>query len=75
MYEHEGLNDILFLMLYGGAALLAVVACLYLLFSRGNVMSSKVTPPRFFETLGRCFYGVCGCQSCLVGSTRHLLAY
>ena len=31
MYEHEGLNDILFLMLYGGAALLAVVACLYLL--------------------------------------------
>ena len=45
MYEHEGLNDILFLMLYGGAALLAVVACLYLLFSRGNVMSSKVTPP------------------------------
>ena len=36
MYEYRGLQDIFFMMLYGGVALFAVVACLYLLLRRGN---------------------------------------
>lgn len=45
MYQHEGLSDILFLMLYGGAALMAMLAALYLLLTRGNAFSSHITPP------------------------------
>ena len=36
MYEYRGLQDVLFIALYIGVAFLAVVACLYLLFRRGN---------------------------------------
>ena len=36
MYEHLGLQDISFIMLYGGAAMLAVVGCSYLLLTPGN---------------------------------------
>jgi AraC-like DNA-binding protein len=46
MYEHQGLQDIFFIMFYGWAAMLAVLACLYFLFSRGNLFSSDNTPPR-----------------------------
>ena len=46
MYEYKGLQDIFFVMLYGGATLLAVVACLYLLLTRGNMFSSAINPPR-----------------------------
>lgn len=45
MYEHQGLHDIFFIMLYGWAALLAVLACLYFLFSRGNLFSRSNIPP------------------------------
>ena len=38
MYQYQGLRDIIFIMLYGGAAMLAVVACLYLLLRRSNVV-------------------------------------
>lgn len=46
MYEQKGLDDILFLMLYGGAAMLAVVSCFYLLLTRSNMFSSMVHPPK-----------------------------
>ena len=36
MYEYQGLQDVVFLMLYGGVTLLALLACLYLLLRRGN---------------------------------------
>jgi len=36
MYEYRGLQDVVFLMLYGGVTLLAVLVCLYLLLRRGN---------------------------------------
>ena len=35
----------LYLMLYGGAATLAVIACLFLLFRRGNAFAPAVCPP------------------------------
>lgn len=46
MYEYKGLQDIFFVMLYGGATLLAMVACLYLLLARGNMFSSAINPPK-----------------------------
>lgn len=38
-------DDMLFSMLYGGMAVLAVIACCYLLFRRGNAFAPNVTPP------------------------------
>ncbi|MCR4810410.1 MAG: AraC family transcriptional regulator [Prevotella sp.] len=46
MYEHQGLQDILFIMLYGGATTLAFLVCCYFLFTRGNIFSSKYAPPK-----------------------------
>jgi AraC-like DNA-binding protein len=46
MYEHQGLQDIFFIMLYGGATLLAIVACCYLLRTRGNMFIAAIHPPR-----------------------------
>ena len=36
MYEYQGLQDVCFIMLYGMAAFFALIACVYLLFKRGN---------------------------------------
>lgn len=46
MYEHQGLQDIFFIMLYGGATLLAFVACCYLLLTHGNMFSATIRPPK-----------------------------
>lgn len=45
MYEYQGLRDVFFMMLYGGVALLATVACLYLLLRRGNAIAASIVPP------------------------------
>jgi AraC-like DNA-binding protein len=45
MYGQQSLLDLTFLMLYGGVAMLAVVAALYLLFRRANVFVTNLTPP------------------------------
>ena len=36
MYEYRGLQDMFFMMLYGGVTFFALLSCLYLLFRRGN---------------------------------------
>ena len=36
MYDYRGLHDVFFIMLYGMAGFFALLACLYLLFRRGN---------------------------------------
>ena len=46
MYEYRGLQDIFFIVLYGGVAFLAVAACLYLLFRRGNIFAGDVSSSR-----------------------------
>ena len=46
MYEHQGLQDIYFIMLYGGATALALASCIYLLFRRGNAFTSVGSSPR-----------------------------
>ena len=70
MYEHMGLQDISFIMLYGGAAMLAVVGCSYLLLSPGNAFSSDIRPPKTlrgwaaafmaFVALSHVWWGVLG---------------
>jgi AraC-like DNA-binding protein len=46
MYEFEGLNNVLYTMLYGAAAMAAVIAGLYLLLRRHNAISPNITPPK-----------------------------
>ena len=46
MYEYRGLQDIFFIVLYGGVAFLAVAACLYLLFRRANIFAGDVSSSR-----------------------------
>ena len=46
MYDHQGLQDVFFMMLYGGAAMLAVVSCLYLTLTRGNMFFATINPPK-----------------------------
>ena len=70
MYEHLGLQDIFFIMLYGGAAMLAVVGCCYLLLTPGNAFSSDIRPPKVlrgwaatfmaFVALSHVWWGVLG---------------
>ena len=45
MYGQQSLQDLTFLLLYGGVALLAVVAAIYLLFRRANGIAPNVIPP------------------------------
>ncbi|SEA44546.1 AraC-type DNA-binding protein [Prevotella sp. tc2-28] len=46
MYEQEGLQNSIYLLLYGATAMLAVVSCLYLLMRRYNMFSISEPPVR-----------------------------
>ena len=46
MYNEQTLQDLTFLMLYGGVGVLAVVASLYLLLRQANAIAPGVNPPR-----------------------------
>ena len=46
MYEYRGLQDIFFMMLYGGVTLFALLACLYLLLRRRNAFADDVRSSR-----------------------------
>ena len=62
MEQRQVLDDSFFILLYGGVAMAALIACCYLLFRRGNAFASEVTsPPRlrrwaaaFLATLALC---------------------
>ena len=46
MYNEQTLEDLTFLMLYGGVGVLDVVAALYLLLRRANAIAPRVNPPK-----------------------------
>ena len=46
MYEQYGLSDPFFLMLYGGAAMLALTECCYMLVALRSTLAPHVVPPR-----------------------------
>lgn len=56
MYAQQSLQDSLFLMLYGGVAMLAVVAGLYLWIGRSNAILPDITPPRALRRWTTAFF-------------------
>ena len=46
MYEQNGLLDPFFLMLYGGAMMLALTSCCYMLVAYRSTLAAQVIPPR-----------------------------
>lgn len=46
MYAEQSIQDIIFLMLYGGVAMLALIASLYLCLRRNNGIASDIIPPK-----------------------------
>lgn len=55
MYEHEGLKDFLFIMLYGGVAMMAVLAGMYLWFRAGNAVEHDVESPSMLRRWASAF--------------------
>ena len=55
MYEYEGLNNILYTMLYGAAAMTAIIAGLYMLFRRHNAIAPQVTSPKLLRRWAAAF--------------------
>ena len=55
MYEHQGLQEVFFVMLYGGASMMALLAALYLLLRRTNVVSPGVNSPRELRSWAAAF--------------------
>ena len=45
MNEQQTLETTVFIMFYGGVTVLSLIACLYLLFRRGNAFAADVTSP------------------------------
>ena len=45
MYQQQGLLDYLYMMTYGAAGIIAVLACAYLLLRRQNIFSDTINPP------------------------------
>ena len=59
MYEEQLIYfDSLFMMLYGGAAITALIASIYLLFRRSNAIAPDVTPPLRLRRWTAAFFGV-----------------
>lgn len=56
MYAQQSLQDSLFLMLYGGVAMLAVIAGLYLWLGRSNTILPDITPSRVLRRWTAAFF-------------------
>ena len=46
MYGDQGQLNSLFAMLYGGVAVMALLSCIYFIFSRSNIIQPSIKPPR-----------------------------
>ncbi len=56
MYAQQSIQDSLFLLLYGGVAMLAVVAGIYLWLGRSNTILPDITPPRALRRWTAAFF-------------------
>ena len=56
MYGEQSIQDIVFMMLYGGVAMLAVVAALYLTFRHANAIAPGVTSPKALRLWTAAFF-------------------
>ena len=55
MYKHLGIDDWLFVALYGAVAMMAVLAGIYLLAARANVFAREVSAPRVLRRWAAAF--------------------
>ena len=55
MYEYEGLNNVLYTMLYGAAAMAAIMAGLYLLLRRHNAIAPQINSPMLLRRWAAAF--------------------
>lgn len=59
MYEQQQVySDSLFLIVYGGSMILALIGCIYLLFRRSNAFAPEVTPPLRLRRWVAAFFAV-----------------
>lgn len=58
MIEQIPLRLILFFILYGGSAAVAIVLCLYLLLRKGNAFAANITPPMALRRWAAALFGV-----------------
>ena len=58
MAEQQLFNDIVFFVFYGGTAMAALIACLYLLLRKGNAFVADVTPPLRLRRWAAAFFAV-----------------
>ena len=56
MYGYQSLQDYLFLMLYGGITMLALVAAVYLWLRRSNAIDPAITPPKVLRLWTGAFF-------------------
>jgi AraC-like DNA-binding protein len=56
MYGQQSLQDLVFMMLYGGVAMLAFIAAFYLLFRRANAFSPSIMPPKSLHRWTAAFF-------------------
>lgn len=56
MYGQQSLQDPTFLLFYGGVALLAALAALYLLFRRANGIAPNIIPPKVLRRWTAAFF-------------------
>lgn len=56
MYTQQSLQDLLFLMLYGGTAMLALMAGIYIGLRRNNAISSDINPPKVLRWFTSAFF-------------------
>lgn len=64
MYTYQSLQDVLFLMLYGGVAMLAFVAAFYLLFRRNNAFSVDIITPKALRKWTAAFFIIAALSHC-----------
>lgn len=56
MYAHQSLQDLIFLMFYGGTTVLALLAALYLWLRRSNAIAPDVNPPKVLRCCTATFF-------------------
>ena len=59
MYDQQQVfSDSLYLIVFGGAMILALIGCIYLLFRRSNAFAPEVTPPLGLRRWVAVFFGI-----------------
>ena len=58
LFAQTPIQLILFFMLYGGAAVMALILCLYLLLRKGNAIMPAITPPMRLRRWAASFFGI-----------------